>query len=153
MKTNSKEYKQLEHKWYKKLQDSGFKDIELNSELQPVKETIRSGHISLETAKDSYSKDNWEDDHECVNYIVGLNIDVYGEPTTVWETPNAVFWSKFSRLANALPRTYKNRAMLVELGLGGYQMDVYRKHKLNRAQFEKIVKQFKDRYWEESEEE
>lgn len=130
---NRDDFKTLQQHWYRKLQKAGFRDIELNHDLLPVKSTVRADHTSFE-------------------YLATDETEEHIQLALLWDAPKYDYWSRFSAEAHQLPTNYKHRQLLIQMGeYGGYTLPMLQAFNLTYQSIKRVVRLFKSRWKAEDE--
>lgn len=94
---------------------------------------------SLDAAEEGLSDSSGND-----NAALAENLDVFGQPTTIWDTPVAEHWRFIAGEVDALPVGYPNRAFLVRWAeLGGIVVAAAQQTKITRWKGREAVRKFK----------
>jgi len=134
MTNKKRDFAALQKRWYLKLQKSGFKDIELNADLEPVKSTIRSDHASFD-------------------FLLTEDTESDIELSSLWECPKFNYWHEFLSHAYALPPNYKYRSLLIEIGeYGGYTTAMLTKRHISRQTMRTVVRVFQQNWKDDDDE-
>jgi hypothetical protein len=145
-------FKKLQDEWYRQALDSGLQDGEIHKgkdgHLTGEKNdeylgTSRAEQhmVSLDEAESVASHDEHGD-----NAALQENLDVFGEVTTVWDTPTAQQWRFYGQEVEDLPANYPRRAFLVRWAeLGGDVLNAAKQTGITRWTGREAVRKFKDR--------
>lgn len=146
--------RKLQTEWYTRLARHGFadkelrrdKDGQLTGELFDAYLGTRDAErsiVSLDSAESGgYDSDNGDRD----NAALSENLDIFGEPTTVWDTPVASRWRFYSSEVQQLPAGYKHRAFLEAWAeTGGDVVNAAKETGLSRWHGRESVRKFKNR--------
>lgn len=134
----------LQAKWYRKLKDTGFEDIEGGRDLNKFSTSSFRGKAEEDKGLEfvSTSSTSGGRPFDATELFLADNREVYGAATCVADTPQALLWRQIGQAIHALPGNAKHRAFLVTWSATGKQSESARRHNFTRGKARWIVDTF-----------
>jgi hypothetical protein len=134
------EWFQVQAVWDDEAKRSGLKDIESGRDSNRYPTSTLPGAHGL--AFVPLSAESNGDGFDSTHLHEQANADIFGEPTAVADTPQALLWRDVAATAHRLPAGYRHRSLVLDWATNGKITTQARKHGIGRFSALRSIKRF-----------